>query len=397
MGETRLQVLARRWQESGSVDDELTYLQERVRCGEPRRGSRGEPLRQRIEALAELYGEGRLQALLDRLAAERAAAGPVWFGYWDALHGGLDPESEIRREGIAARDYRIAAALEVLCTRHGQPLAKAILRDLGPRYCDLSLAESRIVRVLGEGLDPREDPDARVLLVDLLERWDIDPKSGHGFLRALLRAGLAACLPTLERRLATCINDQEMVFELLTSRDETAPSVALREALGSWDDPSWLVFQILHRGDREALPALRSALRRVPPGSPAARMIDLAIEALTAELPVPTSLLATLREQMYRRLNLKPTEHPTFVATQDRPQRPTSLSEQLLNRVSTALYCKLPCDQLEDLARWHRLDPRLSPELALVVLAEAARGEPRAELRSEACRVIWNLGMLEID
>jgi hypothetical protein len=393
MGETRLQVLANRWRDSSAVDDELAYLQERVNCGEPQRRTPGEPLRQRIEALAELYGTGRRQALLGRIAAERGAAGPVWFAYWDALHSGLDQDSKLRQEGIAARDYRIANALAILCTRHGQPLAKAILRELAPQYASLSLAECRIVRVLGSSLDPREDLDARLLLVDLLERSEIDSKSGLQFLSALFQAGLDACLPALERRLATCMSDQQAVLELLTGRGERAPSVALREALETWDDPSWLVFQVVLRGDREALPALRAALGRLAPGGLPARMVGLAIEPLVAGVPVPASLLSTLREHMYGRLELNLPEHHAFI-DRETSRAKMSLSEQLLERASTRFES---CDRLDELTRWHRLDPRFSPELALVVLAEAARGDPRPEIRRAACRVIWDLGMLEID
>lgn len=396
MGETQLQVLARRWQESGSVDDELAYLQERVHCGEPRRHTPGEPLLQRIEALTRLYDAGHRQALLGRIAAERDAAGPVWFLYWNALHSGLDPDSKLRQEASGMGNYQVAWTLTILRTRHGQPLAKAILRELGPRYRSLPLAECRIVRVLGSGLDPREDLDARLLLVDLLERWDIDQKSGLGFLSALRQAGLDACLPLLERRLTTCMNDQEAVLELLTGRGETAPSVALREALETWNDPSWLVFQIVHRGDREALPALHTALERLAPGSTAAWMVDLSIEALIAGVPVPASLLSTLREHMYGRLKLNPTKHQ-YAAEPETPQATTSLSEQLLEHVSRHSGLARSCDRLDQLTRWHGLDPRLSPELALVILAEAARGDPRPQIRGAARRTIWNLGMLEID
>jgi hypothetical protein len=187
------------------------------------------------------------------------------------------------------------------------------------------------------------------------------------------------------------MTDQQAVLELLTDRGETAPSVALREALETWDDPSWLVFQIVHRGDREALPALR----RLASGGIAARMIGLAIEALEAEVPVPASLLSTLCEHMYGRLELKLPEQHAFSTS--RKTEATSLSEQLLGRVRLRVSWGNPCDRLDELTRWHGLDRRLSPELTLVVLAEAARGDPRPEIRSAACRAIWNLGMLEID
>jgi hypothetical protein len=186
-------------------------------------------------------------------------------------------------------------------------------------------------------------------------------------------------------------------LELLTGRGETAPSVALREALETWDDPSWLVFQVVLRGDREALPALRAARRYRAWRGTAAVMVDLSIQALVAEVPVPASLLSTLREHMYGRLDLDPTEPHEFFAKRETSQASTSLSEQLLEHVRKRAYAGRPCDRLEQLTHWHGLDPRLSPELALVVLAEAARGDPRPAIRHTACRAIWNLGMLEID
>ncbi|MBK7829213.1 hypothetical protein [Nannocystis sp.] len=381
-----------------AVDDELASLQARVRCGEPRRRAPGEPLRARIEALAELYRTGQQRAMLERIAAERDAAGPVWSAYWDALYSGLDPDPELCREEISGRDsYRIAINLEILCTNHGQPLAKAILRDLGPRYGSLPPAMRRVVRELGRGLDPREDLDARLLLVDLLERWDIDQQSGEGFLHALSRAGLDVCLPLLERRLGTCVNDQAVVAALLTNRRETAPSAALREALREWKDPSWLVFQVVLRGDREAVGALRRAWVGLPRGGIAAQMVDLGLAALGGRAPVPASLLSTLRKHVYDRLHPPmPSEFSADGASRDTSKPMPSLSERFLEHVSRR-YLGDPYDRLDELTRCPGLDPRFSPDLALVILAEAARGDARAKLRRAACHAIWNLGLIEID
>jgi hypothetical protein len=75
----------------------------------------------------------------------------------------------------------------------------------------------------------------------------------------------------------------------------------------------------------------------------------------------------------------------------------TSLRQQLLKRTAGYVGWARACDRLADLTRWHGLDPRLTPELALVILADAARGGPDEELRGGARHAIWNLGLLEID
>lgn len=398
MSETKLEALEWRWRISQSVDDELEYLQERARCGEPRRRPPGAPLRTRIEALAGLYAVGDRQALLAGIAAERHAAGPIWFHYWDNLYAGLDPSSERYPPGMPGHSYRRAIALMPLNSRHGRPLAKVILRDLAPRYPSLPLPERRIVRLLGAGLDPREDLDARSLLIDLIDRWDIDGKSQNYFLRALSRAGLDVCLPVLERRLSTSVRDKETALGYLTTRSETAPSAALRAAIATWKDPSWLVFQLVYRGDREATPALRAALKRLPPGGPGATLIADGLKILAREAPVSASALEAIHDRMYRRHGVDLSRFdPMVTEPPAAPKARQPLAEQLLERARRAFEPQELCEQLDDLQDWHGLDPRLTSELALVVLAAAAREDPRPEFQNAARRVIWAMGLLEIE
>ena len=102
---------------------------------------------------------------------------------------------------------------------------------------------------------------------------------------------------------------------------------------------------------------------------------------------------------MYVRLQLDPTTNDEFLGGLEMLEsgdfEPASLRERLLERA--AMSYTPAFDRLDELTGWHGLDPRLTPELALIVLAEAARADTRPQVRRGACRVIWALGLLELD
>jgi hypothetical protein len=82
---------------------------------------------------------------------------------------------------------------------------------------------------------------------------------------------------------------------------------------------------------------------------------------------------------MYVRLQLDPTTNDEFFAGLEIPEsgdtKPASLSERLLEHAK--MFYTPAFDRLDELTGWHGLDPRLTPELALIVLAEAARMDTR--------------------
>ncbi|MGE0710040.1 MAG: hypothetical protein AB7N76_25680 [Planctomycetota bacterium] len=313
MSDTRLREAERRWRQSGAPEDEVVWLTERARAGHPLPCAEPRPaLLDTMLELAALYAADRAGFVV-RLRRELQRAGPVWTGYWAHLTQALDPDGPFRRQALAnpRSNYALAYELAALATPFGQPLAKAILRDLAPRYWDLSLAEGRIVRVLGASLDPDHDEDALSLLLDLLgPAWEIDDKSRRQFLEAALRAGLERCRPHLDAWLGSFSEAQQEDLQ---------------------------------------------------------RLID---HVAAAGPPLPDRIWFAL-------------------ARTEPPAPPGSLAHTLLGALAEvdALHCAL-----DDLLQAPELGGRLSRDLALIVLADAARvGFLPAQ------QALWGLGRVDID
>lgn len=380
-----------RWLWLGDIDDELERLRERVRRGEPYTRPPGVPLRARIEALAEDFQAGRRSAWEARLRAEKRAAGPVWRRYWEHLECGLELDPE-RPWDPDLGPLTLAAHLGILFTRHGQPLAKAILRVLAPRAGNLSMMQRRVFWDLGSGLCLRDDPDAERLLIALRP----DDEIGIRCRAAHSRAGLDGSLPFLPELIAGSVPDQKMALSLLVERGATTPSPAIREALATWEDPSFLVFQAVYRNDREALEGLVRARGRID--APARMLIDQAIAVLAVSEPPPAATLRGLSDATYRRFGEESPE--TFFESGDfsdilaSPPTSTTIEEAIVDAIRGRVDI---CDTMEEFAGAHRFDPRITPAMALVVLADTARADPTPLTRHTASLAIWNLGATDID